>query len=815
MTRSILWFSEIRNEHAPLVGGKGLHLGLMSAIGLPVPPGFVITQDAYQHAQESRGIGSELRSELLAAYEQLGRGLVAVRSSASGEDGSEFSFAGQQETILGVDGDEALVAAVERCWRSLLSERATAYRQAQPAAEATIAMAVVVQRLVPSEISGVLFTQDPLDGTGRNLLVEAAAGLGEAVVSGRVMPDRYHVERASGRIVDQQVSRKTEMLTASGWQAIPESQQQRPCLRSEQLAALCALAERIETYYGEPRDVEWAFAKGEFYILQARPITAAGAAEIEEVRRNEIERVRRMAAGREQIWARYNLAEVLPAPTPLTWSIVKRFMSGRGAFGQMFRDLGYDPDPQLDHDGFLDLIGGRPYVNLDREPTLYFRDFPYGYDFAAIREQPTLGSYPKLTTVPSRKTTRFWWRLPGIAWRMITATRRIGQAIQREATRLTKETYPAFVALVNEDRQDDLTELEDETLLGKIIDWTLYINHFGRHSLTPGVLAATALAELEQLLSAAGVAEASAASRRLVMGVRPPPETDLAGALQRLARGEMTREAFLARFGHRGPQEMELAQPRWSEAPETLPRGAPSVASHESQLEQLSDIVDFQKHSALRPRLEKALGHARTYMALRESSKHYLMLGFERLRAVFREIGRRTGVGDDIFYVSLEDLEGKTALPDRDALLPKVKEAKRHRKLLLALPAPPVLFSDDLEALGRPVPVVGAAEWRATPLSFGDFEGPALVLEQPIPADSVVPGFVLVCPSTDPAWVPLFLKAGALVMETGGVLSHGAIVAREFGIPAVAGIANVYRQLQTGQRLRVDGTTGRVHVFPP
>lgn len=806
MSDSILWFREIGRDQAQQVGGKGLNLGLMTAAGLPVPPGFVITPVDQP--------GTDRFAQMSAAYEQLGRGLVAVRSSALGEDGAEFSFAGQQETILGVAGDQDLIAAVERCWRSLHSERAAAYRRANQIDDAGASMAVVVQQLVPAEVAGVLFTRDPTDASGQNLLIEAAPGLGEAVVSGRVTPDRFHVERATGRIVEQHVATKPERLSSSGWSQIPVDEQQLPSLSPQQLAELARLSERIESYYGEPRDVEWAYANGEFFILQARPITAVTAAEIEQVRREELEAIRELAAGREVIWARYNLAEVLPTPTPLTWSIVERFMSGRGGFGEMFRSLGYDPDPEIDAVGFIDLICGRPYVNLDREPKLFFRDFPYGYDFAAIRKQPELGMYPKLVTVPARKTSRFWWRLPAIAWRMISSTGRIKQALEVEAEQLTTHHYPAFATKIDAERSLDLRTLQYQDLTTRWVTWTQLISEFATHSLRPGVLAATALAELEQLLAAAQVNDPAGAARRLVMGVRPSPECDLAGALRSFAAGQMTREQFLAGFGHRGPQEMELSQPRWSEIPNQLPTPhAAEDEAHATKLVALEDVVDMQRHAGLRPRLEKSLRHARTYLALRESSKHYLMLGFQRLRAILREMGRRIGIGDDVFYLEDRDLGSINVIPAKETLLPKIKANKRRRQILLALPTPPVLFSDDLDAIGRPIPVAGAAEWNATPLSFGEFEGPALVLDEPINADGVTPGFVLVCPSTDPAWVPLFLKAGALVMESGGVLSHGAIVAREFGIPAVAGIANVHRRLQTGQRLKVDGTSGKVHVF--
>jgi pyruvate,water dikinase len=807
VSKTLLWFSEIGQPEASAVGGKGLNLGLMSAAGLPVPPGFVITAEAYRAA--GGAMQDFLRIEILAAYDRLGGGLVAVRSSATAEDGAEASFAGQQETILGVEGHAGLIAAIERCWHSLHTERAVAYRREQKIDEAGLAMAVVVQQLVPADVAGVLFTHNPLDATGRSLAIEAAPGLGEAVVSGRVMPDRFLVDRESHAVIEQQISTKRERLDAGGWRPLPEAEQTLPSLSNAQLAELAVLAAKIEAYYGEPRDVEWALVGGQFFILQARPITTISAADVEAARQAEIARVQALAGGKEIIWARYNLAEVLPTPTPLTWSIVKHFMSGRGGFGRMFRDLRYDPDPALDEDGFIDLICGRPYVNLDREPLLFYRDFPYGYDYAAIRQDPARGMYPQLVTVASRKTSRFWWRLPSIVWAMLRSSSRTKALMASEAKELTEKVYPEFVAKARAFEQLDFTSFAYDDLFVKSVELMLAIDLFAARSLRPGVFAATALAELEGLLKQTGATDPAADARRLVMGVHPPPESDLAGALRKLATGQMSREAFLKDFGHRGPQEMELSQPRYSEAPQLLPQATSTAPSHEQELVALEAVIDLKKHAGLRPKLEAALQQARTYLALRESSKHYLMLGFAQLRRLLRALGQRLGIGDDVFY--LDALPSEPSAPD--ALAAQAKANKCRRQLWLAIASPPVLFSDDLEALGRPVQMTGMQQWQGTPLSLGSFEGPALVLDAPIPAEGLAPGFVLVCPSTDPAWVPLFLKAGALVMESGGVLSHGAIVAREFGIPAVAGIADVPRLIETGQRVHVDGASGRIALI--
>lgn len=819
-------FEALAGSTAEEVGGKALNLALMAAAGLPVPHGFAIASDAFRQARHASTNGSarlsdSLSAEVKSAYAALGRGLVAVRSSATNEDGSQASFAGQQETILGVDGDAALVAAVERCWASLDSERAVAYRREQKIADDAAAMAVVVQRLVPSDVSGVLFTHDPLDPTGQQMLVEAAWGLGEAVVSGRVQPDRFHVVRATGVVVDQQIHTKPIRITAAGEEPVPPEQQSIACLSPEQLIELAAVGRRIEAYYGEPRDIEWAIAEGKLWVLQARPITAAAAFEVEELRRAEVAKLTSLAEEGGTVWAKYNLAEVLPEPTPLTWSIIRRFMSGRGGFGQMYRDLGFDPDPAIDDAGIFDLVCGRPYVNLSREPRMFFRDFPYGHDFETLKANPEKAIYPTPGPLPGQMTWRFWWRLPWILGAMYHNQSQMLALRETCAAELRDKVFPEFAAKVAEARKVDLAKLSPRELLDFAETWRkATLDDFARHSLRPSMLAAAALAELEQGLSPPLEPEKAAEEvRSLIMGVHPPEGCDLAGALKALAAGEMPRAAFLSQFGHRAPGEMELAQPRWSEAGETLPvagqgdRGAGGQGKKEGgelggRWETL--LLEARISPQQRGDLEPTLKRAREFVGLREAGKHYLLLGYALLRAALVELDRRLRLDGGLFYLEYDELPRLVAGED---FAVTIARRKKERKLLLGIVAPPVIFSDDLDAIGRPIALVGASELVGTPVSFGVYEGEALVLEHPIPAETLPPGFILVCPSTDPAWVPLFLRAKALVMETGGVLSHGAIVAREFGIPAVAGLPNIHRRLQTGQKLRVDGTTGKVHVW--
>jgi pyruvate,water dikinase len=808
---------QIGKGDGPLVGGKGLSLGLMAAAGLPVPAGFCVTTAAYQRLRgRPPGEDGALRAAVEHACRQLG-GPVAVRSSATGEDGAATSFAGQQETVLGVTEPAAVLDAIARCWASLDSDRAVAYRRRQGVDEAGLAMAVVVQRLVPAEVAGVLFTRDPLDPEGRRMLVEASWGLGESVVSGRVTPDRYQLDRETGAVLERHIATKTVQVTAAGPEPVPEGRRDQPCLDDARLAELADWGRRVEAFYGAPRDVEWAWAGGRFWLLQARPITAVGAAEREQVRREEIAALQVRAEPGGTVWSRFNLAEVLPEPLPMTWSVVRRLMSGKGGYGLTYRDLGFAPVPELDEEGVYDLVCGRPYCNLSREPRLYARGLPLEHSFAALKVAPHKACYPQARPNWSRAGWRFWMFLPITFFTYTAFIARLQRQIQAFAPRFRAEILPAFAAEVAAETAVDLAPLDTPALLTRLEYWirrTLY--DFARDSLKPTVLAGVALTNLEQILrKPLGPERSRTAVGELAMGIGPDPEADLAGAVRDLLAGRLDRAAFLERFGHRGSQEMELAQPRWAEDPAALDRlirGSGVDRSSHPETAPAWEALAQEARLLATPRAvaEKELQYLQTYVRLRETAKHYLMKGYALIRRILVELDRRHELQGGIFYLTLEDLPRLAAGEDLSAV---IAARRRRRQEVLSLPVPPVLFSDDLEAIGRPVPAAGAKAFQGIPLSAGVAEGLALVLDEPTPPAAEGEPYVLVCPSTDPAWVPLFVQALALVMETGGVLSHGAIVAREFGLPAVAGLPGIQRQIHSGQRLRVDGASGTVTVL--
>jgi pyruvate,water dikinase len=340
---------------------------------------------------------------------------------------------------------------------------------------------------------------------------------------------------------------------------------------------------------------------------------------------------------------------------------------------------------------------------------------------------------------------------------------------------------------------------------------------FARDSLKPTVFADyywNALAET--LRPKLGEERAKAAVGELSLGAHPPADADLASGVRQLAERRIDRAAFLERFGHRGPNEMELAQPRWAEDPAAVDRlltGTPESPSTPPVATGAAErIADEAKLSGpTRDQFKLQAARLRTYLGLREAAKHYLLLGYAVIRRALVELDRRFGLHGGIFYLTPADFPDLLAGKDLSA---KVAAARKRRQTELTLEVPPVLFSDDLDAIGRPLPEpAGGDRLEGVALSAGVAEGPALVLTEPTAAPPGEGGYILVCPSTDPAWVPLFVRAKGLVMETGGVLSHGAIVAREFGLPAVAGLPGVTTRLKAGQLVRVDGGRGTVTVI--
>jgi pyruvate,water dikinase len=827
--------SEGGSDLKQFVGGKGASLADMTKAGLNVPPGFTISAaccDEFLRGGGAwpEGLEEDLRAALARLEALVGRSfgdpadplLVAVRSGAA------VSMPGMMDTVLNVgrleDGDpwQQLRRAIEAVFHSWNSERAVLYRQ-HHAIDGLLGTAATVQAMCPAEVSGVLFSANPVDPSRPEILIEAVPGLGEALVLGRATPDRFVVEKPSLRVVSR------VFASANG----------RPSLDDAQVTDLARLGLRVEAHFGHPCDIEWSLAAGQFYLLQSRSIkkmqstqysvlstqySEADSLERERIRQDEIAALRARAVPAGTVWSRFNLYEILPEPTPMTWAIVRRFMSGRGGFGLMYRDLGFDPDPALDDDGVYDLVCGRPYCNLSREPRLHFRLLPFTHDFAALKAAPQKALYPQPTINAGRAGWRFWLFAPVIIPRamiqMIRAELRQHEMTKTLPERLRKEVFPSFAAETAEGASEDLTQLAEPALLERLEHWTRRtLIDFARDSLKPTALAGLVMGRVERILAGThGSEQTRAAVSELITGVCPDPEADLPSAMRELAAARLDRVEFLKRFGHRGDGEMELSRPRWNESSPATPssRAAVDESSLSAPSSRAAEQERILSEANLGPKQREAiaaeLSVLNDLLALRETAKHYLMMGYALIRRVLVELDRRHGLEHGIFFLTPDELPRLVQGEDLTAL---ISDRRRRRELALSLEVPAVLLSDDLEAIGRPTECTAIETLHGVGLSAGVAEGIALVLQAPDAGAIPDEPYILVCPSTDPAWLPLFVRAKALVMETGGVLSHGAIVAREFGLPAVAGLADVHRRIRRGQRLVVDGAAGTVAVLLP
>ena len=812
-----------------LVGGKGASLGRLIRADFPVPGGFVVNTHAYRLAHatmpeldKAAEIPAEVVAEIRDRYEAMGGGSVAVRSSATAEDMAASSMAGQCETFLDVQGEAALLEAVRSCWASLHTPRLRAYLSEHAIDAAQVAMAVVVQRLVPADVAGVLFTADPNGGGRKEMLIDANWGLGETVVGGHVQPDVLRLDANTGRVLSASIADKTVYLAAGSGAEKPveESRRKQSCLSSRDVHGLWQLGRQAEKYFAAPQDIEWAIHDGKLYLLQSRPITTQREAEAaHEVVQSTRRHLRAELAAQRGPWVLHNLAETLPHPTTLTWSVIKRFMSGAGGFGGMYRKAGFQPSTAVKRDGFLELIAGRVYMDVARSPEMFCEDFPFAYDVEKLLRDPEAAQKP-----PSIPRGSLSARLKAAGF-LAKAGARIQELSDNADVEFREHTAPAIKAYVDRSRGQNLAALSTKALIAL---WqereTQVLDIFGQEAFLPSLICGTAWTDLEAFLHENFWDEEADALLRLIAAGRQPDRTVMADAeLFEVAQGRRTQEAWLAEYGHRGPGEFDLATPRWREQPEKLRDMAARIATGEPPLERFKrgSAVAAGHAANLRAQLSAAdarefdrrLELVHRFMPFREEGKDFMMLGYDLLRSVAVEAGRRLDVGDGIFHLTRDEVFEALRVGFAPHHLIEERQLAYRAELRLTLPR--VIDAAAIDHLGDATEVATAAGgYKALAISAGRVSGPARVLHSATEAGDFGTGYILVCPSTDPAWTPLFVNAAGLVLECGGTLSHGAVVAREMGLPAVV-LADATRLFRNGEHIDVDGNHGWVGSARP
>ena len=871
-TRFVSPIDELGADDVAVAGGKGAALGALIRAELPVPEGFVVLTDAYRAFVDDNGLQTEIhrlapeaptddldqladraraiqelfdsgtvREDITAAiseaYEAMQGGPAAVRSSATLEDLPEASFAGQHDSYLNVRGVVAVCAAVKRCWGSLWNPEALAYRLRQEVNAGDPAMAVVVQRMIPADCAGVLFTANPLDHRRDRMLVNGSWGLGEAIVAGQVTPDQWVVDWETGAILEAEIGDKQVMTvyegTGTATRDTPTHLRQATTLDPGEVVELVDLGRAVQNYFGEPQDIEWARAEGRFHLVQSRPITSLFPLPKPETDPEEGLRV--------YVSLNVTAQQMLEPLTPMGLAYWRALMAGFA-----FAATG-DPDHDV---RWFKVAAGRMFLDL----TEVLRNPKRWPQLAAVNDKdPITGE--ALRSFLEREGDAIAHKGPGFRMplRLVPLLVRLAlealwAALAPESARrrLLRKTDAAIRALDAE--AEDLTGLTErvrfiEETLGRrgSIVWLIPVV-----VMYPGLEAEEAAVTcLERWL---GDASAFAPVRR---ALPHNPTTEMGLDLWRLARrleadgAEPTVshpgvQEFLDRYGHRAVWEIDPGVPRWSEDPTYV---LEVLRSYMGQLGDVDRERKFWAHQraaeeaatelAERVRREKGPLHAwllrrliglyRKLGGLREQPKFDGARIIALCRQVLQEAGRELVVRghlddpEDVFFLTLADLRvlSSDSSPGMDLaedLRPLADQRQTDYRREMHRREIPRLMTNTGECIFG-VPTADTENvLTGVPVSPGVHKGTARIIENPTRA-RLEAGQVLICRGTDPAWTPLFLTAGALVMETGGPVSHGSVVAREYGLPAVAGVPSATARVQEGMMVRVDGHTGQVTLL--
>ncbi|OZM82584.1 PEP/pyruvate-binding domain-containing protein [Pseudonocardia sp. MH-G8] len=813
-------------------GGKGASLAALTRAGLPVPPGFHVTTAAYRHFVQRHGLqdeivaaaGTEEAADRIAAlfaahevpdeiaapireaYAALGAPAVAVRSSATAEDLPGASFAGQQDTFLDVSGADDVIDAVRRCWASLWTARAISYRRREGIGPGDVALAVVVQELVDADAAGVLFTADPVTGATGRMVVNATWGLGESLVGGHVTPDELVLDAATGAVRERRTGDKAVMTvrTPEGpvERPVPDDRRAAPVLDDAGAAALVVLGRRIATHYGRPMDVEWTRSRGEFAIVQARPITGL---------RDPWNESR----DGDYLWTNTNLGEAIPdVMTPSTWSLVQLFMS---------RAM-----PTLSLPGFrgYGLIGGRFYLNLSLSAAMSRLVGISGSRFRSLTEN-TFGRLPVGVEIPPVPLSSL-----EVLRRIVPTAVRFVASVPATLRRL-----PAFVAGNPRHCADLIARIEatgDPRALVRLWDEVRPLVVTGSDMLAAaGRSAPVALLTTQgRLRKLVGEADAAALTSGLTVDGEVLASLGPVVGLALVERGDIDEAGYAQRYGHRSPHEFEVSMPRPVERPGWLQgqlaalreAGADPLellrkqeAAHHAAWDRLV-ATHPRKVAATRKRLRRWARAART----REQARTEVVRTFSVVRAHLLRAGDLTGLGDEVFMLDLDEVAAvlggapapntaqRRAAYERYAALPPYPSVIRGRFDPFAWAADPDRRGDLFDASATPAASDGTVS--GFPGASGVVEGTVRVLRSVDEGAQLRPGEILVTTVTNIGWTPLFPRAAAVVTDVGAPLSHAAIVARELGIPAVVGCGNATSVLHTGDRVRVDGSRGTVEL---
>jgi rifampicin phosphotransferase len=867
--RYVLRFDESDRARAASVGGKGAHLGGLSRIdGIRVPPGFCVTTDAFrrlmadapsiderldrlsglrQDDRESiRTVSAEIRrsieaiavpddvaAAITAALAELGdQRAYAVRSSATAEDLPAASFAGQQDTYLNVVGPAAVLQHVSRCWASLFTERAVTYRVRNGFDHRKVHMAVVVQQMVFADVAGVMFTADPATSNRKVVSVEASFGLGEALVSGLVNADVYNVR--DGDVVATTVGAKQLAVRAAPdggtrEEAIDRERRRQPALTDAQVLRLAQLGRRIEAHFGSPQDIEWCLADDDFHIVQSRPITT-------------LFPIPDVGDADNHVYVSVGHQQMMTDPMKPLGLSLWQLTAGppmHEAAGRLFVDVTARLASPSTRDSLLEVMGtGDPLIRDALQTILDRGDFVPSLPDDGSR-QPMFGG----ASVPIETD-------PAIVTELTEQNRASVDALKRDVTTRSAVALFDFIRSDIVEMKRLLFDPRSHRVFLSAMDASVWLNDHLHEWLGERNAADT----LSQSVPDNVTSEMGLALLDVADAIRPHPEVvaflrhvhdddvhddHFLDELPKLGGGRAARDAiqaFLDLYGMRCVGEIDITRPRWSERPATL---VPVILTNVEHFEAGERVRRFEqgrqeawnKEQDVLERLralpegdrkaqetKRMIDLVRTFIGYREYPKYGIVSRFLVYKQALMQEAERLVQADvlrdaeDAFFLRFEELQEVVRTHQVDHQL--IRRRRDDFTAFRGLTPPRVLTSDGEAVAGtyrRDDLPAGAL--IGLPVSAGTVEGRARVILDMADAE-LEPGDILVTAYTDPSWSPLFVTISGLVTEVGGLMTHGAVIAREYGLPAVVGIDHATRLIEDGQRIRLDGTHGYIEVLP-
>ena len=860
----VLGFQEIDQTQVAIVGGKGAHLGELSRMeGIRVPAGFCVTTDAFRRiiaeapsieerldrlsrrnpddresirtlsaeirrTLEGIAIPDDLAAAITRALARLGeQAAYAVRSSATAEDLPTASFAGQQDTYLNVVGPAAILQHVSRCWASLFTERAVSYRLRNGFDHRKVHMAVVVQQMVFPHAAGILFTADPVTGNRKVVAVEASFGLGEALVSGLVNADAYKVR--DGEIVAKAVATKQlaiHALPAGGTQeqTIDPARQEQPALTDAQVVRLAQLGRRIEAHFGRPQDIEWCLVDDGFQFVQSRPITTLFPIPESGDRENHVY----VSVGHQQM-----MTDPMKPLGLSFWQMTTPAPMAE-AGGRLFVDVTQRLASPTSRAGLLELMGRSDPLTVDALQTILERD---GF----IRPLPDEGPPgPLFGGAPALIETD-----PAIVTELIGRSEASIAASERDIRTKSGEALLDFIRADLQELRRILFDPQSHQVFMSAMEATWWLNEqlqawLGEKNAADTLtLSAPNNVTSEMGLALLDVADVIRRHPEVVAFLQDVDDDGFLDELPKLAGGQEARDAiraYLDNYGMRCVGEIDITRPRWSERPTTLvPVILDNIRNfepgarkrrfeqgrHEAEkkeqdvLEHLRALPDGERKAEETKRM---IDRVRTFIGYREYPKYGMVSRYFVYKQALLEEAERLMQAhvlrekEDIFYLTFQELHDVVRANQVDDQL--IRQRKDAFRSYQALTPPRVLTSDgEVIAGAYRRDDVPAGALVGLPVSAGVIEGRARVIHDMAEAD-LEAGDILVTAYTDPSWSPLFVAVTGLVTQVGGLMTHGAVIAREYGLPAVVGVEQATRLIRDGQRIRVNGTDGYVEILP-